>query len=981
MTNIQTLAELYHRSESFAPLTSKEHEQIQNKIGPNLIDIPVPNAFVLLRREVLHPFFMFQIYSVIVWSTEQYYYYAAIIFVMAAVTAGLGFWEVRSNLINIQKLSHFECPVKVIRDGETKQVSSTDLVVGDVLEIAPFSIAPCDMAVVFGSCVVDESMLTGESTPVLKVVVPSQVNPLQIDPRHMVYGGTKISEVRVSKGSTALGVVVTSGYQTNKGLLVLSILFPKPAHFKFVQESLRFLIALFFIAAIGFGVVVWKLVQLGTDAGTIVQRACDLITVVVPPALPMAAGVGTAFAVGRLRKNKIFCVSLPRINMAGKINYMCFDKTGTLTEEGLDFMCVVPAFNKSFENEATEVQDGTPLKMGLIACHALTHIAGTISGDTLELKIFQSTHATLEEPHITPNFDNTYLSIVRTSKVSYGVLTQFEFMPKLQRMSVLVRDLHEPDNTFIITKGSPEMIFSLSVKETIPDKFWEVLRTYTHQGYRVLAMGFKPWNIPTGADKNAVRDEAEMDLNFLGFIVLQNKLKPETSPIIAELKSAYIRPVMITGDNVLTAVSIGKGCGLVDRDSNVFLVQEADGKEGQDALTIRHIDNEELAFDPSTLSLLDSSSPTPKFELAVTGKAFDILLADYKNKTEKYPFELIITAGTIWARMTPENKSSLVEELMNLGWYVGMCGDGANDCMALRCAHVGVSLSQAEASVSAPFTSHETNISCIPKLLREGRSALTTAFQLFRFMALYSIIQFANVVLLNFNATFLGNQQYLYQDLWVVFPLVILMGRAHAASTLSKKRPSGRLFSPHNMLTTVMHIVLTVVFQIILYVLTQKQSWFYNVANVNNDPYESNTTIFECTTIWIFAEFQYACVAILFTMERKFKQPIYTNYGFMSWWFITTLTAFLLLFVTQDIMFAFLQVLYIPYTWRVEIFWWTCINVACYIAVEVGFGIAKEKGLFSKGRKMKKHRALFYQYQAMWTPAKRVKHQKIDVPL
>jgi hypothetical protein len=108
-------------------------------------------------------------------------------------------------------------------------------------------------------------------------------------------------------------------------------------------------------------------------------------------------------------------------------------------------------------------------------------------------------------------------------------------------------------------------------------------------------------------------------------------------------------------------------------------VQEADGEEDQDMLTIRHMDNEELAFNPSTLSLIDPSIPTPKFELAVTGKAFgiilmflflkivqflnrkkfdwrDILLADYKNKTEKFPFELIITAGTVWARMTPENK-------------------------------------------------------------------------------------------------------------------------------------------------------------------------------------------------------------------------------------------------------------------------------------------------------------------------------------
>jgi cation-transporting ATPase 13A2 len=237
-------------------------------------------------------------------------------------------------------------------------------------------------------------------------------------------------------------------------------------------------------------------------------------------------------------------------------------------------------------------------------------------------------------------------------------------------------------------------------------------------------------------------------------------------------------------------------------------------------------------------------------------------------------------------------------------------------------------------------------------------------------MALYSIIQFTSVVLLNFNATFLGNWMYLYQDLWVVFPLVILMGRSKAAASLSKKRPSGRLFSPHNLLTIVLHILITAAFQIIMYTRTQKQYWFYDVSNVNNDPLETNTTIFECTIVWIFAEFQYACIALLFTMERKYKQPIYTNWGFMAWWTVTTVTAMLLLFTTQDIMYAFLQILYIPYTWRVEMFWFVLINVACYIMVEIGFGIAKERGLFSMGRQMKKHRVLLKQYKALWAQQK-----------
>lgn len=82
------------------------------------------------------------------------------------------------------------------------------------------------------------------------------------------------------------------------------------------------------------------------------------------------------------------------------------------------------------------------------------------------------------------------------------------------------------------------------------------------------------------------------------------------------------------------------------------------------------------------------------------------------------------------------------------GYYVAMCGDGANDCGALKVAHSGISLSEAEASVASPFTSKRANIECVPKLIREGRAALVTSFGVFKFIAGYSLTQFASVLLL-----------------------------------------------------------------------------------------------------------------------------------------------------------------------------------------------------------------------------------------
>jgi cation-transporting ATPase 13A2 len=117
----------------------------------------------------------------------------------------------------------------------------------------------------------------------------------------------------------------------------------------------------------------------------------------------------------------------------------------------------------------------------------------------------------------------------------------------------------------------------------------------------------------------------------------------------------------------------------------------------------------------------------------------------------------MLVKGQIFARMSPDEKHELVEKLQTLEYCVGFCGDGANDCGALKAADVGVSLSEAEASVAAPFTSRSFEISCVVQLMRyvirnanssEGRAALVTSFSCFKYMALYSAIQFTSVSIL-----------------------------------------------------------------------------------------------------------------------------------------------------------------------------------------------------------------------------------------
>ena len=135
----------------------------------------------------------------------------------------------------------------------------------------------------------------------------------------------------------------------------------------------------------------------------------------------------------------------------------------------------------------------------------------------------------------------------------------------------------------------------------------------------------------------------------------------------------------------------------------------------------------------------------------------------------------MLVRGKVFARMSPDEKHELVEKLQSVDYCCGFCGDGANDCGALKAADVGISLSDAEASVAAPFTSRNFEISCVPALIkynapvsfkirlltscREGRASLVTSFCCFKFMSLYSTIQFSSVSFLYTSASNLGDFQ------------------------------------------------------------------------------------------------------------------------------------------------------------------------------------------------------------------------------
>lgn len=889
----------------FAKVGSK-----QQLFGPNFITIKVPSYLSLLIDEVLHPFYIFQICSIILWSLDQYMFYAGCIFTISLLSVVVSLYETRRQSESLHDMvsQGSDGVSKIMRpDGAQHTVDSNSLVPGDVLVVPPNGcVMCCDAVLLTGSAIVNESMLTGESVPVTKSclskldVENDEVYSIEGHKRHTLFAGTAVIQTRYYGDQAVLAVVVRTGFSTSKGELIRSILFPKPMDFKFYRDSIRFILVLFCIAAIGMSYCVYIYIKRGSDISMILLRTLDVITIVVPPALPAAMTVGTVYAQSRLKKNGIYCISPARINVCGKLKLICFDKTGTLTEDGLDMWGVIPAENQSFQTpirDITKLDADSIVLASMTTCHSLIVIDGDINGDPLDIKMFESTKWELEEQgEDTEKFDKMISTIVKPPQKSeapfsiddlpleIGITRQFTFSSTLARMSVIVRKLGT-NNFTVFTKGAPEKLEELCVEESIPEDFHTRLQELTVAGYRVIALAAKQLDPKVNwvAIQKMKRGEVESGLHFLGFLVMQNTLKPESTGVIAELKDAALRCVMVTGDNLLTALSVARDCGMVGRGDRVVV---ADAEKKGDRMRLRFDDVEKTN---GTLDEICTLNLNPECHVAITGKTWAIIKEYFPELLDR-----ILIRGTIFSRMSPDQKANLIEELQTLGYVVSMCGDGANDCGALKAAHVGVSLSEAEASVAAPFTSSIPNISCIPKLIKEGRCALTTSFGVFKYMALYSMIQFISVLILYTNKTNLGDTQFLYIDLVITTTVAVLMGRTGPWDNLVSQRPAGSLVSGQTLMSVGLQIVACLSGQLGAIFFLQSRSWYVPV-----DPPSPEAEIiknWDTTTIFIISSYQYLSLATAFSKGAPYRKPFYTNFlYFAALIILSTFTAILIL--------------------------------------------------------------------------------------
>ena len=570
----------------------------------------------------------------------------------------------------------------------------------------------------------------------------------------------------------------------------------------------------------------------GNDLLYTLVISLDLITIAVPPALPLILTVGISFSIQRLKKLSIFCIDSERLHYAGRLDTMCWDKTGTITVPALLFAGVHhPEEDDELSHSALDfspakvMSQPEAIERFMVICHGLTRPENDYLGHSLDIETFKMTDWSIEKQNPTVQEKQTLPAVLRICMggSSIHIVKRFEFDAHLQRSSVIAVSSLLP--AYIYVKGSPESIKCLCKANSIPDNFDAMCSRYSSMGYYVIALACKRIDSTylTQLDQLS-RNQIENELDFKGFLLFENPIKKQAYPTFSALKEANISSVIITGDNALTAVHVARQLKLT---STVYLVDKDD--IGLFYLVLESVSGSPLYAEPRRFSASDLvfSIHDSGAHVAMTGAA---LIEMQKN--DKVLLDTLMPITIIFSRAKPDQKTWIIEWLIKNGKQVGMCGDGTNDCGALKAAHVGLALSSAEASIVAPFTSAEKRISDIVLLVKEGRCSLETSFVGFKYMTLYPLIQLMISATLNQMGVSLSSNQYLFDDMILVTALALFALYTQPIDHLKRSKPVDTLFSPEILVSLIGQLSLCIFwFAMNVYITTRSDgTWYCKVS-------------------------------------------------------------------------------------------------------------------------------------------------------
>jgi manganese-transporting P-type ATPase len=711
--------------------TAAEVEAVHQHYGDNTFDIPVPSFVELFKEHAVAPFFVFQIFCVGLWLLDDYWYYSLFTLFMLVAFESTVVWQRQRTLVEFRGMSIKPYDIWVYREKKWTEIKSDKLLPGDLASVGRTkedSGLACDMLLVEGTAIVNEAMLSGESTPLLKDSVQlrpgdAPIDPEGLDKNDFLYGGTKVLQITHPSASEdapesvptlasgvppppdtgAMAVVVKTGFETSQGSLVRTMIYSTERVSANNAEALWFILFLLVFALAASWYVWQEGVQKDRKRSKLLLDCVLIITSVVPPELPMELSLAVNTSLAALSKFAIFCTEPFRIPFAGRVDIACFDKTGTLTGEDLvvDGIAGLSLGQKEAPSEpdgaqraVTKVPDcNIETTLVLATAHALVKLdEGDIVGDPMEKATLTSLGWTLGR---NDNLTSKPPSTGKTSNAPSGpsetvhIRRRFQFSSALKRQSAVAtvtkseKSGKKNKGTFVGVKGAPETIRTMLVDT--PPKYEETFKYFTRNGARVLALGYKYLATDAGIGQKRIndlkREEVESDLHFAGFLVLQCPLKDDAVKAIRMLNESCHRTIMITGDNPLTAVHVARQVEIVDRE--VVILDAPENDDSGTRLVWRSIDDKiNIPVDPS--KDLDSEVLATK-DICITGYA----LGKFRNQQA---LPSLLRHTWVYARVSPKQKEEILLGLKDAGYTTLMCGDGTNDVGALKQAHVGVAL-------------------------------------------------------------------------------------------------------------------------------------------------------------------------------------------------------------------------------------------------------------------------------------------------
>ena len=573
----------------------------------------------------------------------------ALILLIVVLNAIMGVLQESKAEKALDALKNMSAPhARVIRDGEEKILDASMLVVGDVIKLEAGDFVPADARLIESvSLKSEESALTGESVPSEKdsEVIVDENAPIG-DRSNMVFSGCSVTY------GTAVAVVTATGMQTEMGKIA-NLLDGEGNSQTPLQKKLAQLGKYLGIIALVACAIVFVVGLLNNiEPLDIFMTAVSLAVSAIPEGLPAIVTIVLSIGVQRMVKRNALIRRLPAVETLGSASIICSDKTGTLTQNR---MTLVKAYidNGAIEDitESNSDEIKKMLTYGVLCCD------GSV--------IFDSD----KEQHIG---DPTETSIIVAAHKN-GLIKD-ELNERYSRVGAipfdsdrkLMTSINEIDGKLVvIVKGAFDVMASRCVEGNI-EKAKEVTDMMSEDALRVLAIGYKFIDVlPT--DMNP--ENLENELVFMGLVGMIDPPRPEAKVAVETCKKAGIKPVMITGDHVVTASAIARELGILE--------------EG---------------------------------DMAITGSQLDAMSEDeLDNQVEKI---------SVYARVSPENKIRIVKAWQRKGQVVSMTGDGVNDAPALKAADIGCAMGITGTDVAkgaADMTLTDDNFATIVEAVREGR--------------------------------------------------------------------------------------------------------------------------------------------------------------------------------------------------------------------------------------------------------------------